>query len=357
VALYFLCRLGADICAVIRLIGAYPRYRYQDSWVVCIDREVSASSFFGYIFLSQGEQNSPLLETILRHEREHGRQGHSFDWLFVQLLSALFWFHPLMRWWKKAVAENHEYLADAFAAQNTGANAYAKLLLATVTPKNDLSPLQYFSFGQLKSRIIMLHQPRSKAPLRMCFLLALPLAAGLLLLNSCEKPLEPLAEARGTLMEAPVSPSPAGHLKKASGLIGRWVSTNATVINEDDGKRHRGLSPDAGAPAICFSELIIQAGGQFRMKDRPTGRELSGNWRSDPFGVSVYLSYFDATSEETTTGKPVFLRDGTPHTGPLPSVIHLSVTSLDAKGFEAWQHYGADETYSAASVQYQYKKQ
>jgi hypothetical protein len=352
VTLYRLCRLGADIYAVIRLIRAYPRYRYHDGWVVCIDWEVAASSFFRFIFLSKGDQHSPLRETILRHEREHGRQGHSFDWLFVQLLGAIFWFHPLVGWWKKAVAENHEYLADAYAAQNTGANAYAKLLLAAATPKNDLSPLQYFSFGQLQSRTIMLHQPRSKAPLRMRFLLILPLATGLLLLNGCEKPLEPVSQ-------APFSLSPAVHLKKASGLIGRWVSTNTTVVNENhvkQRKQHRGLTRDAGAPATCFSELVLQADGQFRMSDTQTGRELAGNWRSDPFGVSVYLIYSDASSAENTKQKSMFLKDGTAYKGLQPSVIHLDVTSLDANQLEAWQHYPADETYSAASIQYRYKK-
>jgi hypothetical protein len=350
VTLYHLCRLGADIASVIRLIRAYPRCRYGGGWVVCIDREVSTSSFFRYIFLSTGDQHSPLRETILRHEREHGRQGHSFDWLFVQLLGVVFWFHPLMRWWKKSVAENHEYLADAFAARNTGTGAYAKLLLAAATPRNDLSSLHYFSFGQLKSRIIMLHQPRSKAPLRMRFLLVLPLAASLLLLNGCEKPLEPLAE-------VPVSPAPAAHLKKASGLYGRWVIGNTTIINEDDGKRHRGLSPGAGAPATCFSELILQADGQFRMRNPQTGKELSGNWRSDPSGVSVYLTYYDASPAKNSNGKALFFKDGTPYKGLLPSVIHLDVTALSTKGFEAWQHYGEDETYSAASIGYQYKKQ
>jgi hypothetical protein len=350
ITLYRLYRLGADIYSVIRLIRTHPRYRHWDSWVVCIGREVSTSSFFRYIFLSTGDQHSPLRETILRHEWEHGRQGHSIDWLFVQLLSAIFWFHPLMHWWKKAVAENHEYLADAFAAQHTGTGAYAKLLLAAATPQNDLSPLHYFSFGQLKSRIIMLHQPRSKAPLRMRFLLVLPLATALLLLNGCEKPLQPLSE-------VPISPSPGAHLKKASGLIGRWVSTNITVINEDDGKRHRALSPDAGAPATCFSELVLQPDGQFRMSDTQTGRELSGNWRSDPFGVSVYLTYYDAASKGNTDKKTVFFRDGTPYKGLLPSVIHLDITSLDANQLEAWQHCAADKIYSAASIQYQYKKQ
>jgi hypothetical protein len=254
-----------------------------------------------------------------------------------------------MRWWKKAVSENHEYLADAFAAQSTGPSAYAKLLLTAVTSKNDLSPLQYFSFGQLKSRIIMLHQPRSKAPLRMRFLLVLPLATGLLLLNSCEKPLEPL-------VEVPLSSSPAAPFRKASGLIGRWVSTNTTIINEEDGKRHRGLSRDAGAPATCFSQLILQADGKFRMQDSQTGKQLSGNWRSDSFGVSVYLTYYDASSAESKTQQPVSSTAATPVTALRPSVIHLNITSLDANQLEAWQHYAADNTYSTASIQYQYKK-
>jgi hypothetical protein len=93
------------------------------------------------------------------------------------------------------------------------------------------------------------------------------------------------------------------------------------------------------------------------MSDTQTGRELSGNWRSDPFGVSVYLTYYDAASKGNTDKKTVFFRDGTPYKGLLPSVIHLDITSLDANQLEAWQHCAADKIYSAASIQYQYKKQ
>ncbi|MDJ1498286.1 M56 family metallopeptidase [Cytophagaceae bacterium DM2B3-1] len=189
IAFYHVYKLSVDVYSVLRLIGKYPRFRYDQSWIIYTDELLGTCSFFTYIFIGKADQNSSPLKPILAHEQVHTQHGHSFDWLFIQLLGALFWFHPCIRWWKQALKDNHEYIADSYASKHSDTSTYATLLLSVASRKNNLSTLHYFSYGQLKSRIIMLHQPNSNTVLRVRFLLTFPLVFILLLFSSCTKQL------------------------------------------------------------------------------------------------------------------------------------------------------------------------
>lgn len=321
IAAWHLYKLFADIFAVVRLIRKYPSRKLGHVRLVQVDNAIPVSSFFHYIFIHRNLPDSESLRTCVAHELVHCRHGHTCDWLLIRALSACCWFNPLMRFWREAITANHEFIADEQAASQAGRFRYTHLLL-NLSSSTQISTLHYFSYyGQIKSRIIMLHQTPSRAVSRLRFLAAMPVAALMLLLFSCEQP-------------AAETSSVSAYLNKD--LIGMWENMNRITINDNDGKTPRDFPERSGDVKVCLSKLELRADGRFEMQDATNANKLTGTWQSNGAGNAVQLF---CNNDKTGT-----------------SVISLQLESNGNGSMEAWQQYGADETLSAGQVFYEYRK-
>ncbi len=147
-------------------------------------------SFFNLIFLgkitpadsSDDWESSDELQKMLEHEKAHVRGGHSIDVVFLEILCTVFWFHPLVFWYKNALRNVHEYLADAATLQISDKKQYGLLLIRQT--QSGLAPAfaNHFFPSQLKKRIVMLTKNASPARSGWKFSLVLPLLAGLVFL-------------------------------------------------------------------------------------------------------------------------------------------------------------------------------
>nr|WP_295929238.1 M56 family metallopeptidase [uncultured Dyadobacter sp.] len=318
VAGFHFFKLAADVCAIIRLIRKYPARKVGNAYIVWVDDEVQTSSFLHYIFLNRRQTTPAILRTCVAHELVHYRQWHTADWLLIRLLSALFWFNPLMGIWRRAVAMNHEYLADASAASQAGRFRYTHLLV-DMAASTRISALHYFSYGQIKSRITMLHRTPSEAAHRLRFLAVVPLATLMLLIFSCENAMD---------QRAPL----AQYLDK--NLIGIWENMNRITMNDNDGKTPRDFPERSGNVKVCLSNLELRADGRFEMHDANRTSHLTGTWKSLRNEVRLYCDNENAQ----------------------PSLIELQIEQSETGAIGAWQHYAADEVLSAGHVFYEYRK-
>ena len=105
--------------------------RFKDHKLVLLRENVAIFTFLDYIFISkEAYQNNLIEKEILIHELAHVKQKHSLDVLFIEVIQALFWFNPLLFFYKKAIQLNHEYLADeAVLKTKTNVENYQLLLL------------------------------------------------------------------------------------------------------------------------------------------------------------------------------------------------------------------------------------
>ncbi len=78
--------------------------------VYLIDNKADSYSFFNRIYISESQLHQ--VEYILKHEKAHCLQRHSWDIILIQLFQIVFWFNPVFLIWKRKMKENHEYLAD-----------------------------------------------------------------------------------------------------------------------------------------------------------------------------------------------------------------------------------------------------
>lgn len=94
---------------------------------------------------------------IYGHELVHIHQKHSWDILYFQVLSIVFWYNPVIHLMRKAISETHEYLADeAIVKRSEATHAYLKLIAAQSLRGLDFSIGSPFAKSLTLSRIQMI---------------------------------------------------------------------------------------------------------------------------------------------------------------------------------------------------------
>ncbi len=139
----------------------------------------SPFSFFHFIVLPVNCEESPKLNSILTHEKEHVKQNHSLDVLILEMLTVFQWCNPFIWLVRRLVRENHEFLADQ-AVLNDGynPNQYKLLLLSQVA--DGFLITNNFSYSLIKIRIRMITKNKSSRYAIVRIGMGLMIAMGLL---------------------------------------------------------------------------------------------------------------------------------------------------------------------------------
>lgn len=137
-------------------------------------------SFFNYVFIDENSLTEKELQIMLSHEEVHVKQYHSVDKIILIIVKAVLWFNPIVYLYDKALEQIHEYQADEVTSRNFGTASYANLLLRMAVIKSDMPLVHNFVKSPIKERIKMLFNSKSKHMKKLLYLLALPIATGLL---------------------------------------------------------------------------------------------------------------------------------------------------------------------------------
>lgn len=129
------------------------------SLVLLDNRHAPVFSFLHWLFWNE---NALLTETerqqILAHELVHIRQKHSWDILFFELLTVVFWFNPFLYLFKKEIRTVHEFLADQAGVQMTTPALYARLVYKQILQDRYSYLVQPFHSSHPNLRIAMLQR-------------------------------------------------------------------------------------------------------------------------------------------------------------------------------------------------------
>jgi hypothetical protein len=160
-----------------KCISCNPKVREENYWIVNLQNEIPAFSFMSYIFINKDFRNlsDNELQRIRNHELVHIRQHHSFDILFIELASVIFWFNPLMRYIKITIQEIHEFIVDEkIAGEGKQKKEYAQLLLNLTSESGIFNLSAGFAGPQIRRRIIMMNKQRSQPVKKAVFILMIP---------------------------------------------------------------------------------------------------------------------------------------------------------------------------------------
>jgi hypothetical protein len=144
-------------------------------------------SFFNYIVINKNRFSEAEIEHIVTHERIHVTQKHSIDVVTGKLFCALFWINPIVWFYRKAMLQNLEFIADSATVQLIeNKYEYQKTLLKVVTRQHDLSITNQFYQSLIKNRIVMLHTNQSHKRNAWKYAIVLPLVVSFMLLFQIE---------------------------------------------------------------------------------------------------------------------------------------------------------------------------
>ncbi|SFN87959.1 Signal transducer regulating beta-lactamase production, contains metallopeptidase domain [Bizionia echini] len=161
--LFFTGKFIVNLLSLIRVIKHRHSKKIAGIYYIETKDAVAPFSFFNRIVFNPNIYKPYELQLILNHERVHVKQHHSLDILISELTCIILWFNPLVWYYKKALQQNLEFIADhQTQLQSDCKKSYQRLLLKTSIPTNQLEMANNFYNSLIKKRIVMLHTSKSK---------------------------------------------------------------------------------------------------------------------------------------------------------------------------------------------------
>ena len=165
-------------------------------------------SFLRSVFVNPEVFTESELQQVLRHERAHIRQRHTWDLLFSEAVRVLQWFNPVIYLYAKELSCVHEYLADeAVLSCGTSRRDYLELLYKQLCVGKFVPVGNSFRHLLTKKRILMMNQPVKRRVSAWWLLALVPITAGLLLVN-CHPKMEENAEEVTETIDEPICENP-----------------------------------------------------------------------------------------------------------------------------------------------------
>ncbi len=158
-----------------------------DFKMVLNGRESNPFSFLNYLFVPEDYAQIPGYDRIVYHEREHIRQGHTYDLLLLDILLVFQWFNPFIWLLKRAVRENHEYLVDRAVIRSGMTPAEYKNLLLSEVVGSKVFAAHHFNYSLLKNRFNMMTKLPSRKAAGIKILSGIVIALALVVIFACEK--------------------------------------------------------------------------------------------------------------------------------------------------------------------------
>ena len=151
-----------SIIKVVSIIRSGESQTLDSGEILVITENGTAPfSWMKYIVLSREDYESGYSQ-ILTHEKAHVALKHSWDLLFVDLITVLQWFNPVIWMLKSDLRALHEFEADD-AVLRSGADIkeYQYLLIKKAVSKSGYSVANSFNHSTLKQRITMMLNKKS----------------------------------------------------------------------------------------------------------------------------------------------------------------------------------------------------
>ena len=193
VAVCLLAILTAGILKILRFRRRYPSQKIDNIIVINTDLEQAPFSFFKNLFWKNTlDFTNTTGKQILKHEMTHIQQKHSWDKVFMRIITSLFWLNPFYWLMQKELSMIHEFIADEKAIEDKNAEAFALMLLQAQYSKMIFSPAQSFHYSPIKRRLFMLTTSKRPSFSYARRILILPLLAATVLLFAFKLQKEPV---------------------------------------------------------------------------------------------------------------------------------------------------------------------
>jgi len=159
-----LLRFAISFIRMSRIIRQTKKVRLDNNSLLCIsDKKVSPFSWMKFVVLSKDDFTDDSKD-IIRHEQAHVSFGHSFDLLFLDMYSLVFWFNPFAWLLRLELQTIHEYQADEkVLAEGANAKNYHLSLIRQCVGEYKFALANNFEYNNLHKRIKMTMRTKSSS--------------------------------------------------------------------------------------------------------------------------------------------------------------------------------------------------
>jgi len=243
-------RFIRNIHQIRKLIRGNAIETFGNHQIVRHRTNLSAFSFFKHIFLNSENIDSQDIRTILKHEEIHIKLGHSFDVIFIECYKILFWFNPIIWWYKKSLLEVHEHQVDNSLIHDKAADmdGYQEVLLKQYLGNINLELAHSFNHSQIKFRIEMMKKTKSKWWTNLKMILAIPVLTVSLLAftnTNIERPFENNFDSRKKY-----------HEPDAAGMC--YIPGGSFQLNRTDGNTTKSFNVSVDAFWMKETEVRVE---------------------------------------------------------------------------------------------------
>lgn len=275
--LVFFMRFMNNIYKIFYKITRNAKAFYKKASLVLLKENTLPHTFLHYIFIEkEAYETKNIAEELYTHELAHVTQKHTLDIILIELIQIVFWFNPLLIYYKKAIQLNHEFLADdAVLKSNIQIPTYQQLLLDNASWNHNLYLASNLNFSVTKKRLQMMTKHTSRIRAWLFASLTIPIFIGALFLFSTKVIAQ---EATAEIVEIPVIKTTSTQDPKAA------YYKNATFIFEDENgnktvKKYAELTQEEKARLMPAPKTPIAK--------RPTAKLLN-DWK-DKKGFAIWL--------------------------------------------------------------------
>jgi len=161
--LALLVKFALDYYALKKVLKGKKIHQQEDYKFVNVPDNIAPFSYFNYIVYNPELYSQVEMENILEHEKVHCSQNHTIDVLIARVFCIAFWWNPFVWFYKKAIVQNLEFIADSDAFKNiSDKKAYQFTLLKITTHESCVAISNHFFQSLIKKRIVMLNKNQSK---------------------------------------------------------------------------------------------------------------------------------------------------------------------------------------------------
>jgi TonB family protein len=160
----FLFHLLKQFVQLFKVFGK-PYKRWQELRVYENAEPHYIFSFFRFVSVSTEQFSSWERNKILRHELVHAQRLHSIDILLISLVQIIFWFNPLLYFYKRKLIQLHEFEADARSVQSEEVDLYCSLLAKVALQSSGFTLANHFTQPFTLNRITMMKSMNKKLQL------------------------------------------------------------------------------------------------------------------------------------------------------------------------------------------------
>ena len=112
---FFSLKFLTQLSSLGILVSKHKMVKQGKLYFIETSKNIAPFSFFNIIIYNKSQFTLDELKHVINHEKTHAKQWHSIDTILTHLLLITFWFNPFVWLYKKAVQQNLEFLADAYA--------------------------------------------------------------------------------------------------------------------------------------------------------------------------------------------------------------------------------------------------